>query len=64
MAYKFRKWSLYKGIVKIGDKNKDDEEVYFLSKRKTRYGVPCNLPKEYIVVVNERTGLPYLKKKE
>lgn len=63
MVYKFGKWSLYKGIVKIGDKKKDDEVVYFLTKRKPKYGVPCDLPIEYKVVVNERTGLPYLKKK-
>ena len=40
-----------------------NQTIYFFSKRKPKSGTPCELPSGYVVGVNKRTGLPYLKKK-
>ncbi|MHB8632509.1 MAG: hypothetical protein ACYDBQ_00890 [Thermoplasmatota archaeon] len=37
--------------------------IYFFSQRSPKSGVPVEMPAGYVVVVNKRTGLPYLKKK-
>ena len=62
MAYTYEGWTLYKREVTLrGGRN---QTIYFFSKRKPKSGTPCDLPKGYKVGVNERTGLPYLKKKK
>ena len=59
MAYKFEKWNLYRANINL--KNRRKIIVYFFSRWKPIGGIPCNLPKGYTVLVNDRTGLPYPK---
>jgi hypothetical protein len=39
------------------------QTIYFFSKREPIVGTAINLPDGYLVAVNHRTGVPYLKKK-
>ena len=61
MAYTHEGWTLYTRDVKLkGGKN---QTIYYFSKRTPKSGSPCDMPTGYLVGVNKRTGLPYLKKK-
>lgn len=59
--FKFNGYTLHKKDVKLANKN-GNRTIYFFSKRKPRSGKPCAKPAGYHVGVNERTGLPFLKK--
>ena len=59
MTYKFENWGLYKANVDLTDGK--TRTLYFFTKWKPSDGIPCDLPEGYRVLVNERTGLPYLK---
>ena len=61
MAYKYKEWTLYCKDIKLKYCNRT-QTIYFFSKRQPKSGVPCDLPSGYEVKVNERTGLPFLKK--
>jgi len=61
MGYTYEGWTLYCKDVKL--KGGKIQTIYFFSKRKPKSGNPCDLPSGYTVGVNQRTGLPYLKKK-
>jgi len=61
MSYSYESWTLYKKDVTLKDGK--IQTIYFFTKRTPKSGRPCNLPKGYMVRVNDRTGLPYLKKK-
>jgi len=37
---------------------------YFFSKNITTRGIPCRKPEGYLVLINEKSGVPYLKKEE
>jgi hypothetical protein len=62
MGYSFEKWSLYKADIKLKDNER--RTLRFFSRRTPKRGIPCDLPKEFTVCVNKRTGLPYLKRRE
>jgi hypothetical protein len=59
-AFTHEGYSLYKRTVV----NKDGSErsLYFFAKGQPKSGEPSAKPKGYSVGVNERTGLPYLRK--
>ena len=60
MTYRFRNWKLYKTNI---DMNNDiGRTLYFFSRWRPKQGIPCDLPEGYLVILNERTGLPYLQK--
>ncbi len=40
------------------------QTIYFFSKKKPERGIPCDKPNDFIVDINKRTGMPYLKKKK
>jgi hypothetical protein len=61
MAYNYEEWTLYCKDVRL--KYDIMQTIYFFSKRKPKSGTPCDLPDGYLVDVNKRIGLPYLKKK-
>ena len=61
MTYSYGSWTLYKQNVAL--KYGRNQTIYFFTKWKPKRGTPCDLPGGYIVVVNERTGLPHLEKK-
>ena len=61
MAYMYKSWTLYKGHVELKDGN--TLTPYFFSRWKPKKGIPCDLPNEYNVAFNSRTGLPYLNRK-
>ena len=60
MVYRYEEWTLYKKDVAL--KGGKTQTIYFFTKRTPKSGTPCDLPNGYIVGVNKRTGLPYLKK--
>jgi hypothetical protein len=62
MGYSFEEWILYKADIKLKDNER--RTLHFFSKRTPRRGILCDLPKGFTVNVNERTGLPYLKRRE
>ena len=59
--FKFNGYTLHKKDVKLANKN-GNRTIYFFSKKKPKSGKPCPKPAGYHVGVNERTGLPFLKK--
>lgn len=61
MAYTHGDYTLYSREVKL--KGGKVQRIYFFSKRTPKSGKPCDKPDAYVVGVNSRTGLPYLKKK-
>ena len=62
MGCSFEKWSLYKADIKLKDNER--RTLHFFSRWRPKRGTPCDLPKEFTVGVNERTGIPCLKKRE
>jgi hypothetical protein len=60
MVYKHGDYTLYTRDVKL--KGGKIQTIYFFSKREPNSGRVCDLPPGYKVGVNQRTGLPYLKK--
>lgn len=61
MPYTHQGWTLYSREVKL--KRGPRVTIYFFSKRKPKSGRPAEMPSGRKVVVNKRTGLPFLKKK-
>ncbi|MEK6976256.1 MAG: hypothetical protein AABY18_07940 [Candidatus Thermoplasmatota archaeon] len=59
--FKFNGYTLHKKDVKLANGN-GNRTIYFFSKKKPKSGKPCAKPAGYHVGVNERTGLPFLKK--
>ena len=53
-------WTLYKRDVTL--KGGRSQVIYFFSRRTPRSGTPCAMPKNMVVGVNQRTGLPYLRR--
>lgn len=60
MVYEKNGYELYTRKVKL--KGGRDQVIYFFSKRKPKSGSKTDLPGGYVVGINKRTGLPYLKK--
>jgi hypothetical protein len=62
MVYEKNGYELYTRKVKL--KGGRDQVIYFFGKKgnKPKSGSKCDLPVGYVVGINKRTGLPYLKK--
>ncbi len=60
MAYQHDGYTLHVREVEL--KGGHIQRIYFFSKRQPMSGDPCDLPDEYEVAVNKRTGFPYLRK--
>lgn len=54
-------YTLHSRTVKLANAG-GSRTIYFFSKKKPKSGKPCAKPAGYHVGVNERTGLPFLKK--
>jgi len=61
MVYKYKDWQLYE--IEPNFKYIGKRKMYFFSKRTPNRGTPCDMPNGYVVEVNKRTNLPYLKYK-
>jgi hypothetical protein len=61
MVYSYNGWTLYTRDVKL--KGGRNQTIYFFSKRSPKSGTPCERPFGYLIGINTRTGLPFLKKK-
>ncbi|MGB1698194.1 MAG: hypothetical protein ACPHK8_07320 [Thermoplasmatota archaeon] len=61
MAYEQDGYTLHAREVQLKGNHK--QVIYFFSKRSPKVGFPVDLPEGYDVVVNKRSGLPYLKKR-
>ena len=62
MGYSFEKWRLYKADIKL--KGSERKTLYFFSRWTPKRGIFCDLPEDCSVCVNERTDLPYIKRRE
>ena len=62
MAYEQDGYTLHSREVTL--KGGKVQRIYFFSKKVPKSGEPCDLPTDYEVGVNQRTGLPYLRKKK
>jgi len=60
--YTYGLYTLYSKLVRL--KNGNNQIIYFFSKRKPKSGTPTALPEGFDVEVSNRSGLPYLKKKQ
>jgi hypothetical protein len=58
--FTYGEWTLYKRTVEL--KSGKTVTIYFFSKHKPKSGTPCPMPEGYEVGVNEKTGLPFLRK--
>jgi len=61
MVYKLNNWTLYKRDVKLRMGN--IITIYFFCEKVPQRGTACDLPENYSVGINKRTGLPYVKKR-
>ena len=61
MAYKQGDYTLY--TRKVNLKGGKIQTIYYFAKKTPKSGTQCDLPTGYVVGVNKRTGLPYLKRK-
>lgn len=61
MAYVHNGYTLHAREIELKGGHK--QVIYFFSQRRPQSGVPVEMPDGYEVVVNKRTGLPYLKKR-
>ena len=61
-VYHHGKYTLYTKQVDL--KGGRTVTIYFFSSGKPKSGKPCSLPDGYIVGVNKRSNMPYLKKKK
>jgi hypothetical protein len=61
MAFEHNGYTLHAREIELKGGHK--QVIYFFSQRSPKSGVPVDMPEGYSVVVNKRTGLPYLKKK-
>ncbi len=59
-VYKYGKYTLYKRIVTL--KSGKTLTIYFFSEHKPKSGVPASMPNGYVVEINARSKMPYLKK--
>ncbi len=60
--YRYNDYTLYKKELATTDGKKTT--IHFFSKEKPDDGIPTDLPEGYIVDINKKTGLPYLKKQK
>ena len=60
MAFEHNGYTLYTMDVTL--KGGRIQTIYFFSKKTPKNGTKCDKPKGYVVGVNPRTKLPYLKK--
>ena len=61
MAFQHNGYTLHAREIELKGGHK--QVIYFFSQRNPKSGIPVEMPEGYAVVVNKRTGLPYLKKK-
>ena len=61
--YKHGEYTLHKKDITLKGTGKQ-YPMYFFSKKQPKSGEPCDLPEGYIVKVNPKTGLPFLKKEK
>lgn len=59
--YKYGEYTLYTKEVELRGGRK--QKIYFFSKKEQEDATPAPLPEGYEVKVNDKTGLPFLKKK-
>jgi len=61
MVYKQDGYTLY--TRKVNLKGGKEQTIYYFAKKTPKSGTQCDLPNGYVVGVNKRTKLPYLKRK-
>jgi len=60
-GFRVGEYTLYTKEVALRGGRK--QRIYFFSKKERDDATPCAKPEGYVVVINEKTGLPLLKKK-
>lgn len=64
MVYKYGEWTLYCIDVPLWVAKREQKTYrnYFFSKKIPEKGTPCDMPEGYKVTINNRSGMPLLKK--
>jgi hypothetical protein len=60
LVYKHGIYTLYKRQAEL--KGGRNQTIYFFSGKKPKSGIPTSLPEGYVVGINKRSKLPYLRK--
>jgi len=60
--YRHGEYTLYTMDVKL--RSGKTQTIYFFSKKIPEHGIPCDVPNDYTVGTNSKTGMPFLKKKK
>ncbi|HMA83062.1 MAG TPA: hypothetical protein VKP59_02415 [Candidatus Thermoplasmatota archaeon] len=61
-GFNYNDYTLFQKTIKINDKEK--RTIHFFAKEPPETGVPAELPKDYEVKINRKTGVPYIRKKQ
>lgn len=61
-VYQYGEYTLYSKDVKL--RSGRIQTIYFFSRKTPVSGRPCNKPDNFIVNINPKSGMPYLKKKQ
>ena len=64
MNYELGAYKLYVKYIELKGNKEKKYPMYFFSKKIPKSGERCELPEGYIVKVNEKTGLPFLKREK
>jgi hypothetical protein len=61
-VYRHGEYTLYTTEVKL--RSGKTQNIYFFSKKIPEHGKPCDIPNDYTIGINSKTGMPFLKKKK
>lgn len=61
-GFQYNDYTLFQKTIKINDKEK--RTIHFFAKEPPETGNPSELPDDYEVKINRKTGVPYIRKKQ
>ena len=61
-GFQYNDYILFQKTIKISDKEK--RTIHFFAKEPPETGEPAELPEDYEVKINRKTGVPYIRKKQ
>lgn len=61
-GFQYNDYALFQKTIKINDKEK--RTIHFFAKEPPETGDPAELPEDYEVKINRKTGVPYIRKKQ
>ena len=61
-GFQYGDYTLYQKTITINDEEK--RTIHFFAKDAPETGEPTDLPSDYEVKINRKTGVPYIKRKQ